>query len=113
MRCSACFRGATPGTRIISSAGIDTYATWAAVDYLTSAGGVTELIRRFDPRKHLKLPEFFQAVIRSEIIRGDPANASLMLVWELDGKELAAAEGLSARQSESLAAGVTPGTTVK
>jgi hypothetical protein len=78
--------GVTPGTKIICSAGIQTYGTYAGIDYLTSAAGVSELIRRFDPAGKRKLPVHFQAVIRHEIVRGEAANESLALVRELDGK---------------------------
>jgi hypothetical protein len=77
---------------MVSSAGIDTYGTAAGIDFLTSAAGLTELIQRFDPQERRKLPEFFQAVIQTEIVRGDPARSTVVLVRELGPK---AAAGLS------------------
>jgi len=78
--------GVTPGTKVICSAGIQTYGTYAGIEYLTSAAGVSELIRRFDPAARRKLPAYFQAVIRHEVVRGEAANESLVLVRELDRK---------------------------
>ena len=81
--------GVTPGTKIVSSAGIDTYGTAAGVDFLTSAAGISELIQRFDAQGHKKLPEFFQAVLRTEIVRGDPARTAVIVTREIDRKVLA------------------------
>ena len=89
--------GVTPGTKILSSAGIDTYGTAAGIDFLTSAAGVTELIERLDPQHRRKLPDYFQAVIRTEIVRGDPARTALVLTREVDRKELAREGQQSAR----------------
>jgi hypothetical protein len=75
--------GVTAGTKVVSSAGIDTYGTAAGIDFLTSAAGLTELIQRFDPQERRKLPEFFQAVIQTEIVRGDPARSTVVLVRDL------------------------------
>lgn len=82
----------TAGFKMVSSAGIDTYGTAAGIDFLTSAAGLTELIQRFDPQGRRKLPEYFQAVIQTEIVRGDPARSTVVLVRELGPK---AAAGLS------------------
>jgi hypothetical protein len=81
--------GVTPGFKMVSSAGIDTYGTAAGIDFLTSAAGLTELIQRFDPQERRKLPEFFQAVIQTEIVRGDPARSSVVLVRDLGTKAAA------------------------
>ena len=75
--------GITPGTKIVSSAGLDTYGTSAGIEFLTSTTGVTELLRQLDPARRRALPEFFQAVVRTEIVRDDPANLSLVLVREV------------------------------
>jgi hypothetical protein len=84
--------GVTAGFKMVSSAGITTYGTAAGIDFLTSAAGLNELIQRFDPQERRKLPEFFQAVIQTEIVRGDPARSTVVLVRELGPK---AAAGLS------------------
>jgi hypothetical protein len=75
--------GITPGTRIVSSAGLDTYGTSAGIEFLTSAAGVTALLERLDPARRRTLPDFFQAVIRTGIVRDDPANLSLVLAREV------------------------------
>jgi len=84
--------GVTAGTKVVSSAGIDTYGTAAGIDFLTSAAGLTELIQRFDPQQRRRLPEFFQAIIQTEIVRGDPAGSTVVVVRELGPK---AAAGIS------------------
>ena len=78
--------GVTPGTKIICSAGIQTYGTYAGIEYLTSAAGVSALLHHFDAAGKRKLPPYFQAVIRHDVVRGEAANESLVLVRELDGK---------------------------
>jgi hypothetical protein len=83
--------GVTPGTKLICSAGIQTYGTSAGIEYLTSAAGVSELLRRFEAAGKRKLPPYFQAVIRHEVVGGDAANESLALVRALDGGPSAAA----------------------
>jgi len=65
--------GVTPGTKIVSSAGIDTYGTSAGIEFLTSTAGVSALLGRFDPHGQRSLPEFFQAVIRTRIVKDDQA----------------------------------------
>jgi hypothetical protein len=75
--------GISPGTKIVSSAGLDTYGTSAGIEFLTSTAGVTELLRQLDPARRRALPEFFQAVVRAGIVRDDPANLSLVLVREV------------------------------
>ena len=75
--------GIAPGTKIVSSAGLDTYGTSAGIEFLASTAGVTDLLRQFDPVRQRVLPEFFQAVIRTEIVRDDPASSSLVLAREV------------------------------
>jgi hypothetical protein len=43
-------------------------------------------MRRFGTESRQTLPDYFQAVIRTEIIRGDPANASIVAVRPLKPK---------------------------
>jgi hypothetical protein len=81
--------GVTPGTKMLSFAGIDTYGTSAGVDFVTSAAGVAELIQRFDSQQRHNLPDFFQAVLRTEIVRGDPARTTLVLTREVDRRAMA------------------------
>lgn len=72
--------GITPGTKIVTAAGLNTYATSATMDYMTNPNSVRELMRRFGTLDRKTLPEFFQAVIRTEIIKGEPAGSSLVMV---------------------------------
>jgi hypothetical protein len=81
--------GVTQSTKILSLAGIDTYGTSAGVDFVTSAAGVAELIQRFDSQRRHNLPDFFQAVLRTEIVRGDPARTTLVLTREVDRRVMA------------------------
>ena len=81
--------GVTPGTKMLSLAGIDTYGTSAGVDFVTSSAGVAQLIRRFDSQPRHNLPDFFQAVLRTEIVRGDPARTTLVLAREVDRRAMA------------------------
>lgn len=83
--------GLKPGTKILASAGIQTYGTGAGIEFLTSPGGMWELLRRFDPGRKERLPDYFQAVIRHEMLRGEPIKASLVLVRSLDARPPAAA----------------------
>jgi hypothetical protein len=78
--------GLDPGTKIVSSSGIDQYATLAALDLMTSPDGVREVMRRFGVSSQQTLPEYFQAVVRTEIIRGDPANTAVVTVRALKAK---------------------------
>jgi len=72
--------GVGPGTKIVSSSGIDTYATMAALDLMTTGNGVREAMRRFGSLDKQTLPDYFQAVIRTEMIRGEPANTAIVAV---------------------------------
>jgi hypothetical protein len=76
--------GLKPGTKILASAGIQTYGTGAGIEYLTSTAGVWALLGRFDPARKERLPDYFQAVIRHEMLRGEPIKASLVLARSLD-----------------------------
>jgi hypothetical protein len=73
--------GAGAGTRMLSSSGIDTYATMAALDLMTTPNGVRDLMRRFGSDSgDGNLPEYFQAVVRTEMIRGEPARSAIVAV---------------------------------
>jgi hypothetical protein len=79
--------GLSPATKIVSASGIDNYATLAALDLMTSPDGVRSLMRRFGTESRQTLPAYFQAVVRTEIIRGDPANASVVAVRVLKPRD--------------------------
>ena len=78
--------GVSPGTKIVSSAGINTYGTTAALDFMTSANGLRQVMRRFGTLDRQTLPDYFQVVIRTEIIRGDAANATVAAVRAIQAK---------------------------
>jgi len=82
---------------MFSSAGIDTYGTLAGIDYFTSASGVNESINRFDPSDRRRLPPYVQAVIRTEIVRGEVPHPRLILFRELDSHTFASGGPNSSR----------------
>jgi hypothetical protein len=73
------FQGPSAGEKIICSSGLTTNGTRAAIDYFTSPEGVVDLIKRFQSEHRSRLPEYFQAVIRSEIVKGEPPSS--WIVW--------------------------------
>jgi hypothetical protein len=78
--------GAGPGAWMVSSSGIDTYSTMAALDLMTTPNGVLDLMRHFGTAERQTLPDYFQAVIRTEVIRGEPARSSVVAVRAVAGK---------------------------
>ena len=76
--------GPAAGTRIMISGGINTYGTAAAIEFLTSATGVKQLIEKLDPHGRRTLPEYFQAVIRTGMLRGESFQPSLVLARPLE-----------------------------
>jgi hypothetical protein len=66
--------GIRPNRRIVILGGLTTLGTQAAAEFATSPSQIAELAARHgtgsDPL-HKKVPPFFQAVIRAEIVRGD------------------------------------------
>jgi hypothetical protein len=51
---------------------------------MTSTPGVNDLLKRLDAARRRTLPEYFQAVIRAEMIRGQPFNPTLILTRAVD-----------------------------
>jgi hypothetical protein len=80
--------GASPGTKVLISGGIDTYSTYAALDLMTSIPGVNDLLKRLDSAQRRTLPEYFQVVVRAEMIRGQPFNPTLILARAVDPGEV-------------------------
>ena len=76
--------GASPGTKVLISGEIDTYSTYAALDLMTSTPGLNDLLKRLDSSRRRTLPEYFQAVVRAEMIRGQPFNPTLILARAVD-----------------------------
>ncbi len=71
--------GLSPGTKVFISAGVNTYGTAGAIDFMTASAGVEEVMRQFGTADHQTLPDYFQIVVRSEMIRGEPAESRLVL----------------------------------
>jgi hypothetical protein len=69
--------GISPNRRIVILGGLTTLGTQAAAEFATSPFQIAELAARngtgLDPL-HKKVPPFFQAVIRAEIMKGDILN---------------------------------------
>ena len=82
--------GLQPGKTVVISAGLSTQGTWAAIDYFTSHDGATELLRRFRETGHATLPKFFQAVIRVDIVKGEPGSSNVVLTRVVDARPSAA-----------------------
>ena len=70
--------GAEEGRKIASSAGLGSWATWAAIDFLTIPSGASQLAKALKAENAGKLPSYYQAVVRSDIINGSVTNQSLV-----------------------------------
>ena len=71
--------GVSPGTKVFISAGVNSYGTAGAAEFMTTSGGVKEVMRRLGTDKQEVLPDYFQIVVRSEMIRGEPVENRLVL----------------------------------
>jgi hypothetical protein len=71
--------GICPNRKIVILGGLTTLGTQAAAEFATSPSHIAELAARqgtgLDTR-HKRVPAFFQAVIRAEIMKGDILNVS-------------------------------------
>jgi len=73
----------TSQTRILVLAGIWTQGTLAAAQFATSVEGINSLKERFGGR----LPPFFQAVVRAEILKDQVSRINLVTVREVTQKK--------------------------
>lgn len=71
--------GVAPGRKTAISAGLTTHGTWSTVDYVTSEAGAAEIARRLRQETGGRMPEYFQAVVRTAIINGEPSQTTLVL----------------------------------
>ena len=71
--------GVEAGRKIVSSAGLGTAATWAGIDYATSEAGAAQLSKNLRAANGGALPVFYQAVVRTEIIKDIPSNPTLVM----------------------------------
>lgn len=72
--------GIDTGHTVLSSAGTNTAGTWAGIDFATSPGGSAQLVRALKAINGGRMPRLYQAVIRTEIIKGTASNPSLVAV---------------------------------
>jgi hypothetical protein len=72
--------GVDDSRKIVSSAGIGSWATWGAIEFLTKPNGAAQLADSLKAANGGQLPRYYQAVIRSEIIDGSVANQALMSI---------------------------------
>lgn len=77
--------GIDAGRTVVSSAGLNTAATWAGIDYTTSPSGASQLVRALKAANGGKLPRHYQAIIRTEIIKGAASNPSLVALRVVTG----------------------------
>jgi hypothetical protein len=66
------------GGKIVSSAGLCTWATWAGVDFATTPSGVAQIEEALRLSNGGKLPAYYQAVIRTRIVNGIASGPSLV-----------------------------------
>lgn len=72
--------GIDAGHTVVSSAGNNTAGTWAGIDFATSTTGADQLVRTLKAANGGNFPRHYQAVIRSEILKGATSNPSLVTV---------------------------------
>jgi hypothetical protein len=70
--------GVDGNRKLVSSAGIGSWATWGAIEFLTRSNGAAKLASALRAANQGKLPRYYQAVIRTDIIDGSVANQALM-----------------------------------
>lgn len=70
--------GIDGGRKIVSSAGLSTWATWAGIDFATTPSGAAQIEKVLRSANSGKLPAYYQAVIRTRIVNGVASNPSLM-----------------------------------
>jgi hypothetical protein len=64
--------------KIVTSAGLGSWATWGAIEFLSRSSGAQQLTRVLKAANQGKLPRFYQTVIRIDIIDGSVTNQALM-----------------------------------
>jgi hypothetical protein len=71
--------GMDDGRRVVSSAGIGTWATWAGIDFVTSPAGAAQLTKSLKASNGGVMPLYYQAIIRTYIIKETASNHSLVV----------------------------------
>jgi hypothetical protein len=70
--------GVDDNHKIVTSAGLGSWATWGAIEFLTRANGAAQLSSTLKAINQGKIPRYYQAVIRTDIIDGSVTNQALM-----------------------------------
>lgn len=70
--------GVDDSRKIVSSAGLGSWATWGAIEFLTRLNGAQQLTRALKAANQGTLPRFYQTVIRIDIIDGSVTNQALV-----------------------------------
>ena len=70
--------GVDEGRKIASSAGLGSQATWAAIEFLSTPRGASQLARDLKAENAGKLPRYYQTVVKSDIIDGSMTNQALV-----------------------------------
>jgi len=72
--------GMDNGRTVVTSAGLGTSATWAGIDFATTAGGAARLESALKAANGGRLPHYYQVIVRAEMIKGTASNPSLVTV---------------------------------
>jgi hypothetical protein len=72
--------GMDNGRTVVTSAGLGTSATWSGIDFATSAAGAAQLESALKAANGGKMPRYYQAIVRAEIIKGTASNPSLVTI---------------------------------
>jgi len=72
--------GMDNGRTVVTSAGLGTSATWSGIDFATSAAGAAQLESALKAANGGKMPRFYQAIVRAEMIKGTASNPTLVRV---------------------------------
>lgn len=72
--------GMDSGRSVLSSAGLGTAATWAGIDFTTTPAGAEQLERALKAVNGGRLPRYYQAIIRSDIVKAAEFNPTLVTV---------------------------------
>jgi hypothetical protein len=72
--------GVDDNHKIVTSAGLGSWATWGAIEFLTRSNGASQLASALKTANQGKIPNYYQVVVRTDIIDGSVANQSLMAI---------------------------------
>jgi hypothetical protein len=75
--------GIGDGRKVISSAGIGTWATWAGIDFVTTPQGAAQLTQALKAANGGRMPQYYQAIVRADIVKGAASNQLLIATRKL------------------------------